>query len=69
MVFIILFTLETAYVVWSISYYYIEEGKIYECYYDICGEYPEAEYSDNVCSCYGYDNLGQLMVVKSKYMR
>jgi len=36
------------------------------CYYDVCGEYPDAAYySDTkVCACYDYDVLGSLVVSK-----
>jgi len=38
------------------------------CYYEICGDYPDAYYQEKVCSCYEYDVLGELVVAKTQYM-
>ncbi len=46
-----------------------ETDKINECYYDICNDYPDADYLDDVCYCYDYDVLGELVVADTKYMR
>jgi len=50
----------------------IQENKIIKkmnvCYYDICGEHPDALYEDDVCFCYDYDVLGNLIVDQSEYM-
>ena len=40
-----------------------------ECYYDICGDYEEAYYSDNICYCYDYDVLGSLQIVKTEWIK
>lgn len=68
-IFIILFILETALIVWSINIAYSEEDNWNECLYNICGEYPDAYYQENVCECYDYDVLGNLMVAKTEYMK
>lgn len=39
------------------------------CYYDLCGEYIDAWYSENICYCYEEDVLGTLVVAKSQYMK
>lgn len=65
-VFIILFTAETLYVVWGTMLVMKENRRTLECYYDICEEYPEAIYEDNVCYCYDYGLLGDMQVVKTK---
>lgn len=39
------------------------------CYYDICEEYPDALVESNVCFCYDYDVLGNLMIAKTEIMR
>ena len=69
-IFIILFTFETIYVVYSVSVYNqgIKNQNI--CFYDICANYPDAYYdSDNkVCSCYDYDVLGNEQVSFTQYM-
>ena len=46
-----------------------EEAKMNECYYDICREYPDADYSEDVCYCYDYDVLGDLIIVDTEYMK
>ncbi len=67
-VFMVLFFTFVAFGVYAI----IDENNKYDkmntCYYEICGEYPEAGYENNVCSCYDYDVLGYLQVVEIKYM-
>ena len=51
-IFIILFGLLMIYNIWAINYYFAEEDKTTECYYDICEEYYDAYYVDDVCYCY-----------------
>lgn len=43
--------------------------KVNTCYYDICSTYPDAWYADDVCTCYDYDVLGDLMVEKEEYIK
>jgi hypothetical protein len=66
---ILLFLLETIYIVWSFLYYYSEQEKTSICYYDVCEDYPEVLYQDNICYCYDYDVIGNLQVVKTEYMK
>lgn len=68
-IFIILFGLLLAYNLWAIGYVLSEEKKVNECFYDICEYYPDAEYDDNLCTCYDYDTFGDLIVAKQKYMK
>ena len=68
-IFIILFTLETAFFTWAIVLATNEENKINECYYEICNEYPDALREDNLCYCYDYDVLGNLQIVKTELMK
>ncbi len=67
-IFIILFVVENLFLLMGYVSLSIEEDKINECYYDICGEYPDADYSSDVCYCYDYDILDQLMIVKTEWM-
>ena len=46
-----------------------DEEKSYECFYEICEDYPDAYYENALCSCYDYDVLGNLIVAKQKYMK
>ena len=48
--------------------YIAEEEKVYECYYDLCGEYADAAYTAPVCYCYSYDVLGELVVAETHYI-
>ena len=38
------------------------------CFYEICDDYIDAEYLDNLCTCYEPDFLGELKIAKQKYM-
>lgn len=65
----ILLTIETAIFVWGFFIIADEENKMNECAYNICGEYPDAYYEDEICFCYDYSILGDLQVVKTEYMK
>jgi hypothetical protein len=47
----------------------IEDNKTKVCFYEICADLPDAEYYDDVCSCYDYDTLGRLTLVKEVYLK
>ena len=68
-IFMILFGLLLIYNVWSVWYVITEENKINECHYDICESYSDALYEDNICSCFDYDVMGNLIIVKEKYVK
>ena len=68
-VFIVLFALETLFVVWTTVSYTNELNKMNECLYDICGEYPDGWYEEDVCTCYQYDLFGEYVVAKYEYMK
>lgn len=36
------------------------------CYYEICGDYPEAYYDSEICYCYDYDLMGEVRLAKTK---
>ena len=67
-IFIALFILETGYAITSIWYVVNQEQKTNECYYDVCKEYPQAEYTGGVCTCYDYDMIGDYVAVDWKVM-
>ncbi len=68
-IFLALFLVENFYLGWALWSVGVEDDKINECYYDICSDYPDAEYLEDVCFCYDYDVLGELRVVETEYMR
>jgi hypothetical protein len=68
-VFIVLFILETAFVLWSINNYNKEIENQNMCYYDICGEYDDAVYQDNICYCYDIDVIGNYKVAKTEVLK
>ena len=68
-VFFILFVIILTYNIWAISLYLDEEGKIAECYYDICKDYGNAIYENNVCGCYEPDLMGGWAIAKETYMK
>lgn len=57
-----------SYNIYSVAVYYDELEKSNICYYNICEEHPEAWYSEDVCTCYDYDTLGNLVVDKTQLM-
>ena len=68
-IFIVLFTLETSIWIWAFWDLTRDDARIKECYYDVCGEYPEANYEDDICYCYEYDFFGELVLTKTEYMK
>jgi hypothetical protein len=68
-VFIVLFVLETAYIVWAVSIYQQEQKNTAICYYDICEEYPDAAYGNGVCRCYKPNQYGVYSVVKTEVIK
>lgn len=68
-VFICLFIVENLFIGWGYSLVIEEEQKMNECYYDICEDYAEAEFVDNVCGCYSYDfEAGEYVLEKTETM-
>jgi len=67
-IFMILFILETTYIIWAFWYVGREEQRTYECLYDICAENYDAWYDEGVCTCYDLDMYGEYVVSKTKYM-
>lgn len=68
-VFIILFVAETSFLGYSVLVYNKEVEKTNICFYDVCEDYPNAEYEYDLCTCYDYDVLGSLVIVKQEYMK
>jgi len=67
-IFMILFILETAYCIWAVSLYYDEIEDTNVCYYEFCREYPQADLTEGICTCYDLDILGKLIPVDWKVM-
>lgn len=68
-IFIILFILETSYIVYAVSVYNHKLKQTNDCYYNFCADYPDADYTDGVCTCYDYDVLGNEQPVNTRYMK
>ena len=68
-IFFILFTLETLFIIWGVSLVTDEENKTLECYYDICSDYPDALYEGNVCYCYELGVLGDYVIAKTEVLK
>jgi len=68
-IFITLFILETAFVIWGMMLVSNEEAKTEECYYEVCRDYPDAWLEGNICSCFEYDILGNLVVSKTELIK
>ena len=67
-IFIVLFTCETTFFIWSINLAMVERRNTNECYYEICSENYQAEYREGACICYNLDNFGNYVVNKTKIM-
>jgi len=67
--FIILFAIETIWIVWAFWYYYGEQDRTNEYYYSICNENVDAYYESGVCYCYDYSIMGDLQIVKTEYLK
>ena len=68
-IFIILFSVESIIILYSVYTVFQENKETRECYYNICEVYPEATYEDNLCTCYDYDILGYLVPEKYKIIK
>jgi hypothetical protein len=68
-IFFILFLLETFWIGYSTYLVYEEIDKTNTCFYDICSEYPDAYYLNDICTCYDYDMFGEYIVAKEVYMK
>ena len=68
-VFIVLFTLETSFLVFSLMVYNKEVKDTNICYYEVCEDYPEAVLEDGLCHCYGYSVLDELVLTKTEIMK
>ena len=62
--FMIIFVLENSFIIWGYSLIVEEEDNTLMCYYEICEDYSEALYEDDVCFCYGLDVTGTEYIVK-----
>lgn len=67
-VFMVLFFSTWAFISWGLWLNNRDLKQQNICYWDICGDYPEAEIVDNVCHCYDYDLLGDYVHAKSTYL-
>ena len=67
-IFIVLFILENLFFGWMYYLAIQEEDNTRICLWDVCEEYPDAVYEDNVCYCYDYDLLGNVVIAKSEVM-
>jgi hypothetical protein len=67
---IVIFILENALFIYSVNLVNKEAKETNICYYDICEEYPQADYDSylKICNCYDYDLLDNLEIVKTEYM-
>ena len=68
-IFIILFGLLLTYNIWSVNYYNNEVEKTNICFYDICADYIQASYEEDICSCYEIDMVGEYIIAKTEYMK
>ena len=68
-IFMIIAVVETAYLIWAVTLYTVEENRANECYYNVCSDYVDAWYENKVCYCYDYDLMGDLQIAKTKLMK
>jgi len=68
-IFIILFILESLFIVGVVVVYNKEQAKQMECFYVVCEDYPEAYYEYDLCTCYDYDVMGELVPTKHEILK
>jgi len=53
----VLLVLENAFIAWGLVLVDREEKQTNNCYYNVCADYPQADYNvdTGVCQCYDYD--------------
>lgn len=69
-IFIILFILTWILIIWGMNMVDNDEENLNECYYNVCGDYPDAYYEENFCYCYEYGVFsGELEITKTEYMK
>ena len=69
LVIIILFAVENIFIGFIIYIAAAEAKAERECYYNFCGEYPDASYNNEICYCYDYDLMGELNIVKTGVLK
>lgn len=65
-IFIFLFIVENMYIGYGFHLLAQEVENTNLCYYDICGEYEQASYEDNVCICYSVDTTTQEYIFEKR---
>ena len=70
-VFICLFVVENSILIYDYISSVRKDNLKMTCFYEICEGYADAwlDEKTNLCYCYDYDNLGQLVVSKEKWMK
>ena len=61
-VFMILFIIENLFLGYGLYLILEEDKKSNLCYYELCKEFPEANYDSNICTCYQYNEDGNYEV-------
>lgn len=51
-VFVCLFIFENIFIFYNLAIVVEQKQEMNECIYNICSEYDEGQYEDNVCTCY-----------------
>lgn len=55
---IMILVLENVFIIYSINLVDKEKKDTLVCYYDVCKDYPQSTFVDNLCTCYEKDILG-----------
>ena len=66
---IVLIVLENLFI--GYGYYLVakDDRNIKACYYDVCSENYDADYSEGICTCYDWDVTGsQYVIAKTKVL-
>ena len=68
-IFIVIAILESILICYSLISYSNQIKETNECFWDICGDYPDAQYDNGICSCIDYDMFGNEIISHTEYMR
>jgi len=63
-IFIVLFVFLMVCIIWGTSLVNQEEQKTFDCYYNVCADYPNAWYEESFCYCVDEDQE----IAITKYM-
>ena len=66
---LVVIILENLFFAWGYYLVVQDENNYNECAYEICADYPQAYFENEICSCYDYSMLGDLEIIKQEWLK